>query len=225
MTIRPLSDRDTDDDLIGRVAQGDAQAFALLFRRRQGEVYRFALHMTGTPAAADDVTQDAFMVVMRTAARYETGRSGVAAWLCGIARNCARQRLGRERAFQPLDEVEDEAIEEAGSAADPLIDLTRAEGIAQVRRAVLSLPLRYREVVVLCDLQELSYAEAADALACAVGTVRSRLHRGRQLLASKLSAGAAGASTDAPGQQTGLTPMRGDAAVGPVKLRRSRSWA
>src|SRR6476646_8076637 len=108
MTIRPTIDRDSDDDLIGRVARGDAQAFALLFRRRQAEVYRFALHMTGTPAAADDVTQDAFMVVMWTAARYEPGRSGVAAWLCGIARNCARQRLGRERAFQPLEDLEDE---------------------------------------------------------------------------------------------------------------------
>jgi len=217
-----MSDRDADDDLIGRVAQGDAQAFALLFRRRQADVYRFALHMTGMPAAADDVTQDAFMVVMRTAARYEPGRSGVTAWLCGIARNCARQRLGRERAFQPLDEVDDEVIEEA---ADPLIDLTRAEGIAQVRRAVLSLPLRYREAVVLCDLQELSYAEAADALACAVGTVRSRLHRGRQLLASKLSAWPAGESSDASGQRPEGAPQRATTPVGPVKLGRSRSLA
>jgi len=223
MTIRASNDRDADDDLIARVARGDAQAFARLFRRRQGEVYRFALHMTGAPAAADDVTQDVFMVVMRTAARYEAGRSGVAAWLCGIARNCARQRLGRERAFQPLDDVDEEAIEDAGGPADPLIDLTRAEGIAQVRRAVLSLPLRYREVVVLCDLQELSYAEAADALACAVGTVRSRLHRGRQLLASKLSVRAVDASSEASGQRTAVAPVRGNAPVGP--MRRSRSWA
>jgi RNA polymerase sigma-70 factor (ECF subfamily) len=55
-----------------------------------------------------------------------------------------------------------------------------------LRRAVLSLPLRYREAVVLCDLQETPYAEAADALGCAVGTVRSRLHRGRALLAAKM---------------------------------------
>jgi RNA polymerase sigma-70 factor (ECF subfamily) len=225
MTIRPTSDRDADDDLIARVAQGDPQAFALLFRRRQGEVYRFALHMTGAPAAADDVTQDAFMVVMRTAARYEPGRSGVTAWLCGIARNCARQRLGRERPFQPLEDVDEDAIEETGRAADPLIDLTRAEGIAQVRRAVLSLPVRYREVVVLCDLQELSYAEAAEALACAVGTVRSRLHRGRLLLATKLSVRAADASTETSGPRDDAAPLQAQAPVGPVKLRGSRSWA
>ena len=70
---------------------------------------------------------------------------------------------------------------------DPAADLTRAEGIDRVRKAVLTLPVRYREVVVLCDLQELSYAETADALGCAVGTVRSRLHRARALLAAKLS--------------------------------------
>src|SRR6478735_9174762 len=126
MTIRPTTDRDSDDDLIGRVARGDAQAFALLFRRRQGEVYRFALHMTGAPAAADDVTQDVFMVVMRTAARYQAGRSGVAAWLCGIARNCARQRIGRDRPFQPLDDVAEEAVEDVASPGNPLVDLTRA---------------------------------------------------------------------------------------------------
>ena len=90
-----------------------------------------------------------------------------------------------------------------------------------MRRAVLTLPLRYREVVVLCDLQELSYAEAADALACAVGTVRSRLHRGRQLLAAKLSAReAAVSSREAP-----VTPVSASEPLGPVKLRRSRSWA
>ena len=70
---------------------------------------------------------------------------------------------------------------------NPAADLVRAEGIDRVRKAVLTLPVRYREVVVLCDLQELSYAETADALGCAVGTVRSRLHRARALLAAKLS--------------------------------------
>lgn len=225
MPIPPVTDRDPDDELIARVAQGDGQAFALLFRRRQGEVYRFALHMTGTPAMADDVTQDVFMVVMRTAARYEAGRSGVAAWLVGIARNCARQRIGRERPFQPLDDVDEGAIEEVEGPLDPLADLTRAEGIARVRRAVLSLPLRYREVVVLCDLQELSYAAAADALACAVGTVRSRLHRGRQLLALKLSALEGEAPREAPATGPDRPAVRESAPVQPTKLRGSRSWA
>ncbi len=71
-------------------------------------------------------------------------------------------------------------------APDPLADLTQAERLESLNKAVLNLPIRYREVVVLCDLQEMPYAEAADALGCAIGTVRSRLHRGRALLTAKM---------------------------------------
>ena len=174
-----------DEDLLRRTADGEAAAFAELFRRQRQVIYRFALHMTGRPAAADDVVQEVFLRVMLDAARYQSGRSGVAAWLCGIARNCARQWLDRDRPFQPL---EIEMAEATGSSvlSDPLGDLTRAEGIARLRKAVLSLPVHYREAVVLCDLEELSYADAADAIGCAIGTVRSRLSRGRVLLAAKL---------------------------------------
>ena len=189
MRDEPPLDSATDDDLVAGVAGGHAEAFGALFRRRQAVVYRFALHMTGSPAAADDVTQDVFLTVMRDASRYEAGRSGVTAWLCGIARNHARRRLERDRTMVPFDEGDDEDVEWSASSADPLEGLTRAEGIALLRKAVLTLPIRYREAVVLCDLQELSYAHAADALGCAVGTVRSRLHRGRALLSLKLTAG------------------------------------
>jgi RNA polymerase sigma-70 factor, ECF subfamily len=182
-------DHRSDDSLVAAIAGGEREAFAALFRRRQRDVYRFAVHLTGVHALADDVTQDVFVVVMRDAARYQAGRTTVTAWLCGIARNCARQRLDRDRALQPLADDPDDPRGAAGPAVhpDPLGDLTRAERIETLRRAVLSLPLRYREVVVLCDLQELSYAEAASALGCAIGTVRSRLHRGRSLLADKLT--------------------------------------
>jgi RNA polymerase sigma-70 factor, ECF subfamily len=178
----------SDDTLLAGIAAGQPDALTALFRRRQGDVYRFALHMTGVPAVAEDVTQDTFVIVMRDACRYEPGRSTVTAWLCGIARNCARRRLERERNMGSL--VDNEAEAELNAAVltpDPEGDLTRAERIALLRRAVLALPVRYREVVVLCDLQELSYAEAADALHCAIGTVRSRLHRARGLLSAKLS--------------------------------------
>ena len=92
--------------------------------------------------------------------------------------------------LQPIgDGDEDDNLEEMLTAdADALGDLTRAESIGALREAVLTLPVRYREAVVLCDLQEMTYADAASALGCAVGTVRSRLHRGRALLAVKLTA-------------------------------------
>jgi RNA polymerase sigma-70 factor (ECF subfamily) len=184
------ADHTPDDQLLTRVARGDAEAFSLLFRRRRGDVYRFALHMTGRPAVADDVTQDTFLAVMRDAGRYDVRRATVVAWLCGIARHHVLRRFERERPMQTVA-IDDALVAAEGALATDgsvLGDLTRAEQVDAVRDAVMTLPLRYREAVVLCDLQELSYVDAAAALGCAIGTVRSRLHRARALLASKLGA-------------------------------------
>jgi RNA polymerase sigma-70 factor (ECF subfamily) len=181
-----------DSDLMGRIAAGDAEAFASLFRRRQAQVYRFALHMTASPSIAEDVTQDVFLAVMSDAGRFDPARAAVVAWLCGIARNHVRRRLERDRLLQPLhgDDGQDNDAIDGMVAVEPdvLGDLTKAESIEALRQAVLTLPVRYREAVVLCDLQELSYTDASVALGCAIGTVRSRLHRGRALLAAKLAA-------------------------------------
>ncbi len=187
------SDELQDGELMRRVATGDAEAFAQLFRRCQGPVYRFALHMTASPSVAEDVTQDVFLAVMRDAGRYDAARASVASWLCGIARNHVRRRAERDRLLQPLadgDPGDDDRVDELMMVdVDTLGDLTRAESIDALREAILTLPVRYREAVVLCDLQEMTYVEAAGAIGCAVGTVRSRLHRGRALLAVKLAAG------------------------------------
>jgi len=189
MGIAPPTDRVPDDELLRQVRAGDARAFAELFRRRHPEVFRFALHMTASVATAEDVVQDVFLIVMRDAARYVAGRATVAAWLCGIARNCVLQRFERDRRLQPMDVAGDlEAAAPADGRMDPLAELMRSERIDMLRRAVQTLPLPYREVLALCDLQELSYGDAAEVLSCPVGTVRSRLHRARALLAAKLSA-------------------------------------
>ena len=191
----PTTDRVPDDELVRRTAAGDADAFGALYRRKRPDVFRFVLHMTADGAVAEDVVQDVFMVVMQDAGRFDPGRGAVTPWLCGIAKNHLRQRLARDRRLEPLAHDEEPAAEPA--TADALGELIRAEQVELLRRAVLLLPFRYREVVVLCDLQELSYQDAADALACAVGTVRSRLHRGRALLAAKLAAAAAARITEA----------------------------
>ena len=188
MSTELLPDGTSDDELVTRVAGGDAVAFTALFRRRQADVYRVALLMTGSAAAAEDVTQDVFLAVMHDAKRFEPGRASVAAWLCGIARNHARRKLDRDRRTVQLSDHADRTEPIAVVHPDPLGDLSTAEQIDALRQAVLSLPIRYREVVVLCDLQDLSYDDAASALECAVGTVRSRLHRGRALLEVKMRA-------------------------------------
>ena len=188
MSDEPLTDAATDEQLLARIGSRDTEALSVLFRRRQPDVYRVAMLMTGSAAAAEDVTQDVFLAVIHDASRFESGRASVTAWLCGIARNHARRRLERDRRLLPLPEQSEPLIGEVAMQADPLREMSNAEQIEILRRAVLALPVRYREVIVLCDLQELSYADAADALECSIGTVRSRLHRGRQLLTVKMHA-------------------------------------
>jgi len=168
----------SDPELLALSLRGREEHFAELYRRRQGGVYRFALQMSGCAAMAEDVTQETFLTLLQSGSKFDGARGSVAAFLYGIARNLVRRRLDRDRRYEPE--------EDSAADGDLLDDLTRTESIERVRQAVLSLPPVYREVVVLCDLQETSYEDAASALACPIGTVRSRLSRARQMLATKL---------------------------------------
>ena len=174
------------DDLIARVAAGDREAFAELYRRCRPDIYRYAAHMSGSVSVAEDVVQDVFMAVIRDAARYRPGQAGVLPWLLGIAHNHVR-RWRHRRTFMPLPADESDAGRRIAVKTDPVGDLTRDRHETELAKALLALPARYREVIVLCDLQELSYETAAAALGCAIGTIRSRLHRGRAKLARALS--------------------------------------
>ena len=177
-----------DSELLRSMLAGDEGALAVLYRRRQGSIYRFALQMSGSPALAEDVTQEVFMVLLRDGKSYDSTRGPLNWFLLGIARNLTRQRLGREHFYAPMENEESDRApaNELQSTSNPLDELSRNQTIEAIRTAVLSLPPRYREVVVLCELQELSYAETAGILNCAIGTVRSRLHRARALLIEKL---------------------------------------
>jgi len=189
-----MSQDTTPEALLRRAITGDEEAFRALYRQLSVSVYRFALHMSGNTALAEEVTQETFLVLIRDPGRYDPGRATLKAFLCGVARNHTLRALEKESRFAPFAEPgEDSAGELAGPGiasptADASEDLLRREQIARVRSAVLALPAVYREAVVLCDLQEMSYQEAANALNCAPGTLRSRLHRGRELLASRLRA-------------------------------------
>lgn len=175
----------TDADLMRRTAAGDRDAFAALYRRHSAMVFRFARLMIGCNAAAEDIVQEAFLALMRDATRYDPDRSALSTYLYGVARRQTRRRLLRDRRFVALESSRYENDEPAADD-DAAGDLLRRSDIARLRQAILSLPSRYREIVVLCDLQDLSYADAATTLECPVGTIRSRLHRARQLLAEKL---------------------------------------
>ena len=185
----------SDGDLLRLLLTGDEAAFLEFYRRHQGVVYRFALQMSGKTEIAEEVTQDVFMVLMGSAS-YDSERGSVAAFLYGIARNFVLRALERERPYiTVLDDADSEyANRLTAEHQDLLGDLARNERIDTLRKAVLALPPAYREVVVLCDLQDLSYEDAADALDCPVGTVRSRLSRGRGMLAQKLRGNQEGCS-------------------------------
>jgi RNA polymerase sigma-70 factor (ECF subfamily) len=190
----------SDDELLQMLRAGDESAFVSLYRRRQGSIYRFALRMSGSEALAEDVTQEVFMTLVFENGKYDPSRGSLASYLYGIARYQVLRRIEKDRPLLQIgDEREDHPIATnasndrielttEGLIDDPLGDLTRRETIESVRQAVLALPPRYREVVVLCDLHEMSYAETAQVIGCAIGTVRSRLHRARALLFEKLSA-------------------------------------
>lgn len=180
-----------DGDLLRRMLAGDEQAFTALYRTYQAGIYRFARQMTGEPGLADEVTQEVFLTLMQEGRSFNARRGSLRAWLYGIARNCIRRCLERERLYVALvseehEETAADLLPDPGTPDDALAGLGSRESVEQVRRAVLALPAAYREAVVLCQLHELGYAEAAQILGCPVGTVRSRLHRARELLATRL---------------------------------------
>lgn len=179
---------ETDDELLIRIHSGDEHAFVSLYRRRQAAIYRFSLHMSGLETVAEDITQEVFLTLLREGSGYEPERGSLSGYLFGIARKLVLRHLERGRLDVALDGGLDEtALPALTVDDDPLRDLTHREGLEALHRAVLALPRRYREVVVLCDLEEMDYADAAAALGCPIGTVRSRLHRARALLLDKMN--------------------------------------
>ncbi len=175
----------SDEELWRRLAQGDETAFTTLYRRRQPGVYRFALQMCGHPQMAEEVVQETFLALFRGSHRFDPEQGTLASYLYGVARNQMLRMLSRDKAYVGVTEDDEwEGVPSGGG--DPLLELTRQESIDALRQAVLALPAMYREVVVLCDLHEMSYVDAAAVVRCPVGTVRSRLNRGRLLLAEKL---------------------------------------
>jgi RNA polymerase sigma-70 factor (ECF subfamily) len=179
----------SDDDLLRLIAKGHEAAFVAFYRKHQSSVYRFALHMSGKTEIAEEVTQEVFLTVMSVAKQYDSKRGSVVSYLYGITRNFVLRCLERERPYvAALEDVENEQAGVVADEHDLLGELARNEQIESLRKAVLALPPAYREVVVLCDLNEMDYAQAAGALGCAIGTIRSRLHRARALLMEKMRA-------------------------------------
>lgn len=180
------SGHEEDGNLLQLMMAGDEGGFVSLYRKYQAPVYRFSLRASGSRQVAEEVTQEVFLALFRGPSKYESDRGPLLLYLFGIARNMVWKSARRDRLYADFD---DDRELPASFVPDLANELARKQQVAGVRRAVLSLPRKYREVIVLCFLQELSYEEAAAVVGSSIGTVRSRVHRAKRLLLRKLDEG------------------------------------
>ena len=176
---------DDEAQLLARLSQGDGQALTLLYRRESGAVYRYALALAGDEAAALDAMQEAFSALLAQPGAFDPTRGSLGAYLAGAARH---QLLTQwRRRCEPLPEVEDESQHPHTHGPDAL--LVQAQDQEALWAAIRSLSWSQREALVLVDLQERRYAEAAAIAGVSEDVLRTRLHRARSRLAHQLTAG------------------------------------
>jgi len=184
----------TDAALLAASLAGDAQAFTTLYRRHGATVYRFAYLWSGAPNVASDVAQETFIHLHTRGADFDAGRGELRPWLLGIARNLVRRQLSARHQEMPTDFDEatallaDTSVADPDPRSDPLAALLGDEANRELHRLIRRLPVPFRDALVLVDLQEHTYADAAAICGCEIGTIRSRLFRARALLGEALNA-------------------------------------
>lgn len=175
-----------DVELLRQLAKGDEAAFHIFYERYQGPVFRFAWYMSGNQTTAEEVAQEVFLQMIRNPRKFDTAKGTLAGYLFGITRNLVRRQMATSLLDVPL---EDEELKDDSALApdiDVLSEIERQERLELLHKSLLALPAVYREALILCELEEMSYPEAAAVLGCAEGTVASRLHRARTMLKSRL---------------------------------------
>jgi RNA polymerase sigma-70 factor (ECF subfamily) len=176
----------TDDTLLKRAANGDEAAFLLLYEQHRDGVLRFAYRFLGSLSAAEDVTHDVFLRIVRDPGRFDPARASFRTYLCAVARHLALTRR-RQRKAVSLDAIEADGDRMASPGPGPLHQLLSDEITRAVRRACLELPASQRQVVILFEYEDLSLAEIAAVVGTGVGAVKARLHRARQQLRQRLA--------------------------------------
>ena len=180
-----MRERPSDDtDLLERLRAGEPRAFEDLVRSYQHRVFGVALRMLQNPAEAEDIAQEVFLRVHGAIGAFR-GDAKLSTWLYRIASNLCVNRL-TSASHRRMRHDEDAVRRAPSDAPDATVAIERGEVEAALHQAIAELPEDRRIVVVLRDLEGLSYEEIAQALDLEVGTVRSRLHRGRMDLKSKM---------------------------------------
>jgi RNA polymerase sigma-70 factor, ECF subfamily len=187
-----IAAENAESDLVRRASLGDLDAFNALIDLHQRLAYNLCFRMLGSVVAAEDATQDAFLSAFRNISSFRG--SSFRAWLMRIAANACTDELRRRQRRPaisldaPLPGTEDEHLDVADPASGPETEALRSEQQATVQAALLLLPADQRLAVVMCDMQGFAYEEIAEAMRTSIGTVKSRIARGREKLRRELCA-------------------------------------
>lgn len=191
-------------EFIERLKRRDERAFLDLYDRHQRSVYRFLMHMTGSTAAAEELTQEVFVTILDAICsgaiqQFDPEKGTLEGYLLGVARNLAREERRRTHRLSSLESFFETPVWgrlqvtfcQENQMQDAETRLLAQSELKALYRAILELPDHYRETIVLCSLQGKSYEEVATILQCSEGTVASRMNRAKALLAAKLRGAAA----------------------------------
>jgi RNA polymerase sigma-70 factor, ECF subfamily len=188
----PLTDPSQDLALLAAVRKADAdsmQAFAALYERHQRALYRFVLLRSGSADTAADIVQEIFLALLTDHLKFDPSRGALQAFLLGVARNLLLKRCdaARRTVSSAVEDGDDTSYDMADTAFDPEQKLLANETAESVRRALAALQPHYRDVVILYEMHDMSYVDIAHVCGIDIGTVRSRLSRGRARLATLLA--------------------------------------
>ena len=178
-----------DEDVMQLVRRGDARAFEVIYERHSAAAFSLAYRMMGTRAGAEDVTQDAFLSLWRSGARYDRARGSVRTWVLGIVHHRAIDAL-RRATVHDRRRASDEGIEERFEARERTdVEAARREEAGTVRGALSSLPADQSQVIELAYFGGFTHTEIADMLDAPVGTVKGRMRLGLKKMRAQLGEG------------------------------------
>jgi RNA polymerase sigma-70 factor (ECF subfamily) len=189
MDVRALA----DEDLVPLMARGDARAFEAIYERHAGAAYSLAYRMVGTRAAAEDVTQEAFLNLWRSGAHYDRGRGSVRTWILGIVHHRAIDALRRSSVHARRRSDDETAAERLEAPERVEEDVARRDEAAIVRSAIEALPAEQVQVIELAYFGGFTHVEIAEILEQPVGTVKGRMRLGLKKMREALAHGAVGA--------------------------------
>lgn len=187
-----MSERDVDAELVARVQNGDKKAFDLLVLKYQRKIMRLLSRMIRDPAETEDVAQEAFIKAYRALPQFR-GDSAFYTWLYRIAINTARNWLAtnkrRPSSSSSIENEEGETFDETENLTDhstPESELASREIAQTVNKAIEDLPEELRNAIVMREIDGMSYEDIAQSMNCPIGTVRSRIFRAREAIATRL---------------------------------------